>query len=177
MHVFRCIRRTAVALAAINLVLPLHFAVADDPAGAARPVSAPRLVTRDVDLGNGQTLRGQLVDLEGRPLANQTIVAVQGDGQIATAVSDGEGRFAFDGLTAGVYQVQSAQSLALCRCWANNTAPPAAVDEILLVADGATVRGQRPIGEILSGPVLIALIIAAAIAIPIAIHESQDSAS
>ena len=38
-------------------------------------------------------------------------------------------------------------------------------------------RGQRPIADFLSGPVLIGLVIAAAIAIPIAIHNSKDSAS
>jgi hypothetical protein len=46
---------------------------------------------------------------------------------------------------------------------------------VLVVADSAVARGQRPIGEILCNPVLIGLLIAAAIAIPIAVHNRSGS--
>jgi hypothetical protein len=68
-------------------------------------------------------------------------------------------------------------SVHLCRCWAAGTAPPAAQGEVLLVPIGLVERGQRPIGEILANPILIGLIIAAAIALPIAVHNSKDDAS
>jgi hypothetical protein len=43
-----------------------------------------------------------------------------------------------------------------------------------MVAGEGVERGQRPFSDLLSGPLLIGLLIAAAVAIPIAIHNSQD---
>jgi hypothetical protein len=47
----------------------------------------------------------------------------------------------------------------------------------MMVSSPQLVRGQQPISAVFSNPLLIGLIIAAAIAIPVAIHNSQDDAS
>lgn len=172
MRFMTSIRPWLVGLALIHVAIPWQAVRAAE--GEAEPAA---IVTRDIDLGRTQQLRGQLVNRDGKPLANQRVIALQGETTPMQTTTDRSGRFVFVGLKAGIYQVQAENCLALCRCWSDQTAPPAAVTELLLVSDDQAVRGQRPFAEILSGPILIGLIIAAAIAIPIAIHESQDSAS
>jgi hypothetical protein len=177
MRFLRSLQPWMVGLALIHVILPGNvLRAAEGPSGIEEP-APPAVLTRDIDLGRSQQLRGQLVNRDGKPLANQRVVAIQGDSTPMQTTTDRSGRFVFVGLKAGLYQVQAEHGLAMCRCWSDRTAPPAAVNELLLVSDAQAVRGQRPFAEILSGPILIGLIIAAAIAIPIAIHESQDSAS
>jgi hypothetical protein len=202
MRVPRNLGSFAAALACINLLVPLQLLCAADPPSAtarsaAQAASAqskttqykktqykkttPRItarpVTRDVTLGPASELRGQLVDKNGVRLPNRIVVAVHADKSSLQSVSDANGQFHFPRAKPGMYQVASQQSYQLCRCWAANTAPPAASKRLLMVEGDQTIRGQRPIGELLSGPVLIGLIIAAAIIIPIAVHNAQRSAS
>jgi hypothetical protein len=177
MKTFCHIQRITVALAVVNLVLPVHRVLADAPAASLKPAGTPMVLTRDVSLGSSRQLRGQLVNSEGQPLAGQIVVAARGEERPMQTTTDVTGRFAFAGLSAGVYRVQTVDSFAVCRCWANNTAPPAAVEQVLLVAGDDTVRAQNSMGELLTGPVLLGLILAAAIAIPIALYEADDSGS
>ncbi|HJN10699.1 MAG TPA: carboxypeptidase-like regulatory domain-containing protein [Pirellulaceae bacterium] len=189
------------ALACINLLVPLQLLNAADPPSAttrstarsaaqaasaqykttqyktATPRETARPVTRDVTLGLTGELRGQLVDKNGVRLPNRIVVAVHADKSSLQSVSNANGQFHFPKARPGVYQVASQRSYQLCRCWAANTAPPAASKQLLMVEGDQTIRGQRPIGELLSGPVLIGLIIAAAIIIPIAVHNARKSAS
>ena len=192
MRVPRNLGSFAAALACINLLVPLQLLHAADPPSATARSAAPaasvqykttppretaRPVTRDVTLGPDSELRGQLVDKNGVRLPNRIVVAVHADKSSLQSVSDANGQFHFPRAKPGMYQVASQQSYQLCRCWAANTAPPAASKQLLMVEGDQTIRGQRPIGELLSGPVLIGLIIAAAIIIPIAVHNAQKSAS
>ena len=178
----------AAALACINLIMPLHLSHASGPPSATALLAAQRAstqsktttprkaakpVTRDVTLGPANELRGQLVDKNGVRLANRIVVAVHSDKSTLQAVSNANGQFRFPKAKPGMYQIASERSYQLCRCWAANTAPPAASQQLLMVEGDRTLRGQRPIGELLSGPLLIGLIIAAAIIIPIAVHNSQ----
>ncbi len=177
----------AAALACLNLVMPLQMVQAAGQSGttgttatqatSTSPRVAPRPVTRDLKLGPTRELRGQLVDKNGVRLAKRIVVAVHADKTSMETVTDANGRFRFPQAKPGTYQVASQQSYQVCRCWVANTAPPVAAEQLLLVEGDLTLRGQRPIGELLSGPVLIGLIIAAAIIIPIAVHNSQKSAS
>jgi len=186
MRIRRNLGSFAAMLACVNLLVPLHLVQAGDSAGPQKPVAATAaktvptdspLVTRDVALGSANALQGQLLDKNGKPLANRVVVAVHADKTSLETFSDANGDFRFSPVKPGTYQIASERSYQLCRCWAANTAPPAASDELLMVEGDRTLRGQRPIGELLSGPVLIGLIIAAAIIIPIAVHNSQKSAS
>jgi hypothetical protein len=183
MYVPRNLGSFAAALACINLLVPLQLVQAANPpaskkaASTQSPPTASRPVTRDVKLGAASDLRGQLVDKNGVRLAKRIVVAVHADKTSLETVSDANGQFRFAGAKPGMYQIASERSYQVCRCWAVDTAPPKASPELLMVEGDVTLRGQRPIGELLSGPVLIGLIIAAAIIIPIAVHNSQKSAS
>lgn len=182
----------AAALACINLFVPLQLLQAANPPEAASaasvesstvqsssstPPGTTRVQTHDVTLGATNELQGTLVDKSGARLANRIVIAVHSDKSALQSVSDANGHFRFQQAKPGTYQLASQGSYQVCRCWAANTAPPAASPGLLLVEGDQTLRGQRPIGELLSGPVLIGLIIAAAIIIPIAVHNSKKSAS
>jgi hypothetical protein len=130
----------------------------------------------DVALNKDGGLLGQVLDSTGRPLPQQTVI-VRGiaDGIAHQTTTNAQGKFTVPALHGGVFQVEGSNCLALCRCWTAPAAPPSANRELLLVSDGQLQRGQRPIEDLFfSSPVLLGLIIAAAIAIPIAIHNSQD---
>lgn len=132
-------------------------------------------VVKDVVLGSGGTLSGTVFDAQGQPSARQDVVALTADGQRIATISDEQGQFVLHGLRGGIHQISAGHIELACRCWSPSAAPPAAVERVLLSADDNVQRGQRPIADLLTGPCLIALLIAAAIAIPIAIHNSKDA--
>jgi hypothetical protein len=88
-----------------------------------------------------------------------------------------DGRFLFAGLSGGTYVVALRSQSTACRCWAPHTAPPAAGQQLLLIDQGDLARGQRPFGEMITNPFVIGGLIVAALAIPIAIHNSDKDGS
>jgi hypothetical protein len=166
-------------LTSVTSVTPLQELVAANPIGNVEQLGRSLIqpVASDVELLPGGTLVGQVIDSAGQPLVGQTILVQQLGREPTLAHSDRQGRFRMSGLTAGLCQFEYGDNAVVCRCWSPNTAPPAAAKELLLTPGDLVERGQRPIGDLLTGPVLIGLIIAAAIAIPIAIHNSQKDAS
>lgn len=153
--------------------LPWPAAGADPgPGGVQSPSAAP---VRDVELGSGGTLSGQVVNQDGKPQANAHLSIVQDGRLVGKVQADAQGRFAATGLRGGTYQISTGQQQLTCRCWAPRTAPPAASKSVLLVSDGAVQRGQRPISDFFfSDPLLIGVFVAAAITIPIVISNSRD---
>ena len=103
----------------------------------------------DVALGPNGSLAGQLVDDAGNGVSGMTIeITGAGDqAPVARTVTDNSGRFRLAGLHGGVYKVASADAEQLTRLWANNTAPPAAGAEMLMVAGSSTVRSQGMFGS------------------------------
>lgn len=165
------------AFACLTWLLPSHV-IAAEVQGTKPPVPAVRPVVRDIALGSNGSMSGQLVDVQGRGRANQIVVIKRQGGDPVKTQTDKDGRFNLSGLSGGTYQIATLDSAAVCRCWSEKTAPPAARKELLLVSGEGIERGQYPFSDMLfSAPVLIALVIAAAIAIPIAVHNSQDDAS
>lgn len=167
------------ALSLLMAVTPINELAAQEVSGVGRPSirTALQAVVADVELGPGGVIQGQVVDSVGHPLANQRLVIQQGNREAVFGQSDQFGRFRMSGVGAGVCQVTCGEYAVACRCWTKNTAPPAATKDLLMTIGDATHRGQRPIADLLTGPVLIGLIIAAAVAIPIAVHNAQDDAS
>jgi hypothetical protein len=105
-------------------------------------------------------------------------VAVIRQGQeIARTQTNAEGRFAVQGLTGGVYQVATPVGAATYRAWSPRTAPPAATQAITIVPDETIVRGQFGTGALgwLANPWVLAGIVAAAIAIPLALDDDDDA--
>ncbi|MCH5375675.1 MAG: carboxypeptidase-like regulatory domain-containing protein [Planctomycetes bacterium] len=128
----------------------------------------------DVRLDPQGTLRGQLVNLQGQPVADQPLELHRGGQTIARASSRADGEFVFQRLPAGVYQIRLGSYAAACRAWTADAAPPSAQSRLIMLSEPITVRGQQPIHEIFRNPLFIGLVVAAAIAIPVAIHNSQD---
>jgi hypothetical protein len=139
--------------------------------------AAQPLVT-DVALSHGGTLVGKVVDRQGAAQAGQVVRVSQQGEVVAVVETDARGEFQVADLRGGVYQIESAQGLGVYRVWAENTAPPAANDGVLIVHGDEAVRGNQSGGVLgfLTNPWVLAAIIAAAIAIPLALDDDDDVA-
>jgi hypothetical protein len=166
-----------VSLAVFGLCLPQSAWAAATTATAVQGQGVA-----DVALANNGLLVGYVVDPQGTPLADVRVSLLTRDQQVATAKTDAEGRFAIGGLHGGVYQILVPQGAATYRLWAPGDAPPSAQQTALVVVAGTTVRGQEcgRLRFFLSKPCVMAALVvgaAAAIAIPVAIHNNRTPAS
>lgn len=136
---------------------------------AQTPGSKPEIA--DVALRDGGVLLGQLVNTEGVALAGARVALRSGDRELGAGTTDQNGYFAFSGLRTGVYQLATAEGQATYRAWTAQAAPPGVQPGALLVAGNGAVRGQyRPdVGKWL----LVGGLVAAAIAIPVAVHNAN----
>ncbi|MCA9175766.1 MAG: hypothetical protein KDB14_14875 [Planctomycetales bacterium] len=155
-------------LAMWPLVVPTTI-WADDNAAPA----PPKVV--DLELQAGGALRGQVVDSAGQPSAGGEVKAIRDGAVVARAVVDAQGRFELRDLRAGACQLEMLGALHPCRLWAMGTAPPKSPRELLLVRGQLTERGQNRIGALLANPLVIAVAVIAAVAIPIAVHDNSSS--
>jgi len=159
-----------VSLAVVGFCLPQAAFAAEGPSG-----KAPALI--DVALMDGGLLVGQVVNAQGTVLKD-TPVSVHRQGQeIAKARTDERGYFAVRGLGGGIYEVRAAEGQGIYRLWAPGQAPPAAQKGVLVVAGRDMVRGQGPLlghlGMCCGSPLFIAGVVAASIAVPVAVHNSE----
>ncbi len=172
--------RRAQWCAALMALIPWFIPLA--PATAAQPPEHFAQVGRrspvlDVALQAGGTLHGQLFDAQAQPLARSSLVFIQNGQRIASVTTDDEGRFQVAGLRGGTLQIVVGVSMYICRAWAPRTAPPIAKNRLVLVLPTVVQRGQRPISDAFFGdPVMIGLVVAAAIAVPIAVSNSRSDA-
>lgn len=158
-------------LASCGLAIPQGMAAAAE----APSVPKPSPVIHDVALGEQGALQGMVVNGQGAPMAKATVLVRQGKAAAGQAVTSDDGRFKVVGLRGGVYEVSSGQGAGTFRLWAAQTAPPAAKNGVLVVAQPLTVRGQMPLENFLTSDAFVLTAIgAAAIAIPVAIHNSRD---
>jgi hypothetical protein len=168
------LRGALVALALVNMMLPSSGFATEPIAEHAR--SAVSII--DVALSEDGILRGQVLDLQGAPMMQTTVAVVQQGEVMATTQTDAQGRYTFDGLNTGLYQVVTEQGLTVCRVWTAEAAPPSALAETLVVDGLQTVRGGmsgRPWGSFLSNPWVLGGIVAAAIAVPLALDKKSSS--
>ena len=174
MSPLRMFRATAVILGCLGLILPTPALQAAQPVAAATPRQAEPV--DDVALDTGGLLTGQVVDRQGVPLAEVTIAVHQLDQELARGSTDATGHFRVCGLQSGVYQVRVGRDARLLRAWTAHTAPPGARTAVLIVTDTNLIRAQMPAKDFFcSDCLLITGLIAAAIAIPIAVHNSKSS--
>ena len=165
--------RLLAAIALCVLVAPPHLWAGDPPTA---PVFSSKILDAKLDADN--LLRGTAVTSAGTAHAGALVTLAHRNEAQATATTNAKGEFAFRLKHGGVYQLAVGERIIPCRVWSPQLAPPAAKPELLLVADVQLARGQRPLGEALfSTPVLVGVVIAAAIAIPLAISNSDDNAS
>lgn len=156
------------------MILP-QFAYAASSGQPARPVSA---AVRDVALRDGGYLTGQVLDAAGAPVAATPVAVVNQGRAVATALTGQDGRFTIVGVKAGVYEVATTKGVTVCRLWAPQAAPPSASPDALIVNGDTVVRGGVGGGGVigfLSNPWVLAGIVAAAIAIPLALDDDGAS--
>lgn len=175
-----------------GMLIPAGRLGAAEPGGRSLLARLPAVATVvDVGLRPGGRLSGRAVDPGGAPLAGAAVTVKRASGEVATTVTDRDGRFAVDGLRGGVYQVVAGPGCRIARLWMPGTAPPAAADQLLLVRPAETLLGQREAGPLLSSwehvkhwlanPWFTGGLVAAAVAIPVIVHnanvDNKDSGS
>lgn len=155
-------------LAVFGMVMPVSVVAADRPA-------SPRLMVNDVVLAKGGALAGQVLSPQGRGLPGVHVSASAGARDLGSTVTDANGRFELRGLKGGVVTLAAGQSRATVRAWTANAAPPAAKSGVLLVAGQSQALGNwGGFKSVITNPWVIAGVVAAAVAIPVAIHNSND---
>lgn len=139
MKLIKLLKGIAVTAATFGILVPLPTIVN----AAENAASTPRAeVVRDIALGAGGVIRGQVVNRDGLP-DQGAAVTVSRDGEtIATVKADEKGAFAIAGISGGVYAISSGKATGVVRAWSHQTAPPAASEGVLLVPSDLTVRGQ-----------------------------------
>jgi hypothetical protein len=139
-------------------------------------VQAAGPVIRDVALQPGGILKGQVLN-EQAVAQGQTKIAIAHMGKPFTVTqTDKDGRFVLTDLKPGVYELHLAQGGGAYRVWAPRTAPPAAEEGVLLIQDSRVVRGANGGAfGFLANPWVLAGIVAAAIAIPLALDDDDAS--
>lgn len=133
-----------------------NFTFAAPGSPTERTPKAAQPVATDVALSPNGLLKGQVVDHQGRPLADRSVTILEQGREVARATTDAEGQFQVAGLKSGVYVVQSDDIVRVLRVWDAQLAPPAALNAAVLIAGEPTVRGQGP-GMIagLAGPAIV----------------------
>lgn len=168
-----CIQRLAVCLAMVGFCIP-HAAW-----GTPVPKDQTPVVV-DVALRDGGVLIGQVVDTQGGAVAAVAVSLRTKGKELVVGKTDDDGYFAFRGLRSGVYQVVAAKGHGAYRLWPQNVAPPAAQPGALIVAGSETVRGQGGmtfLRNAAANPFVVAGVVAAAVAIPVALHNSKTKGS
>jgi len=169
------------SLACFGMIVPtpvLQASVAGQ--GSAQQIARTPLGGGDIVLRPDGSLAGQVVDVNGRPLGGAQVSVRYGDREVAVEVTDKSGHFRVKGLRTGTCELVVGQVRETYRIWAPKTAPPSARPGVLFVAGKKQVRGQQsPLCGWLSNPCFLvgALITAAAIAVPVAIHNSRRPSS
>ena len=109
------------------------------PLMAAEPTEVR---THDVALNAGGFLNGTVLNTEAQPIAGVAVNVLQNEHVVAKTVSNEEGKFTVKGLRNGAHVIEVGQHQQRVRLWGTNTAPPAAIENVAIVVDEETVRGQ-----------------------------------
>jgi hypothetical protein len=177
MAIVRSTKLIGATLACLGMLLPVGVLRGAQP---SRPSEAgsPTPQVQDVALAADGSLRGRLVSLEGIGQDNVVVVARQAGREIARTLTDKTGHFSLAVKRGGVYEVQTGSQVTLYRLWAAQTAPPTAAQAALIIAGEDVLRAQMmPLKYWLVNPYFMAAVAAAAIGIPIAVHNANRSGS
>jgi hypothetical protein len=164
MKLGKFVRRVAITLAVLGMSLP-------EVALAAAPVAPPAVI--DVALADGGVLHGQVVDLQGANTTGVPVSVRNQDKEIVKTTTAKDGTFAVQGLRGGVYQVAAGEGQGVYRLWTANAAPPSAQkNAIVFTQNGSGGGGFK---SFLTNPIVIAGVVATAVAVPVAVVNSQPS--
>ena len=192
----RTVNNFIVALSMFGIVMsgPLHAATPQAPVSTSTS-AATRIP--DVRLNSDGLFVAQLVSNTGQPLSSRQLKISSREKLLTAVTTSPSGRVAVRGLNGGVFQIDYADQSTIFRLWTANAAPPNAASELMIVQNRPVARAQcdcevpcdggcdvgvvapdgpNPFSGILGQePIMIGLLVAAAIAIPIAVHNSGDS--
>lgn len=118
-------------------------------------------------------LRGQAKTETGEPAAGVPVVLGVKGKPVGRVIADDEGRFEFGPLHPGHYQIATKDAVAMVETYAASDAPEQALQTVEVSRPAMIARGQSP-AQWLTSPLFIGLVIAAAIAIPLAIVLGSD---
>jgi hypothetical protein len=176
MRIYHSLRQSCAGLLSLCLLIP-NASFAAHPS-SVQPTTAHRAAAiHDVALHKGGVLLGEVVDAQGNGSAKVKVQLLQHGAPLRQGRTDESGQFLFDGLSGGVYQVVTPNCGAVVRAWAPQTAPPAARPAVLLIDHHLTVRSQGGFPLDLSRHMITGMVIAAAIAVPIAMATDDDDGS
>ena len=173
------VQATSKRFAVISMMVAICIhAVAIQPL-SANDILPHRPATLDTSAQSDGMIRGRLVDPRGNGVSQSMLRLHQGNQVFAKAETDASGRFVIPSPPPGGYQLTDGRWVQSLRIWAPGTAPPAAGQEILIVAPGPVIAGQvAPLRYWMSNPNVMLATAAIAIAIPIILFNvSQDNAA
>jgi len=189
MRKFRSKQRFSAWAAIAVLVVQPQFLLASERSivkSSTTAHTAQTLTVVDVALQNEGVLHGQIMDKQGQPLSDIKIqvLSASADKQWQTQ-SDAKGQFQLTGLSGATYHLQVGEHVQLLRAWSAGTAPPSATKGLLIVQNSDVILAQncgspvcgsavRKAKHPLANPWIIGGLVAAAIAIPVAIHNADD---
>ena len=151
----------------------------------ARPTKSPVATAADLALTARGLLPGQVVDAQGKPMPGAEVRLIDAQGNAVVARTNNRGQFAYQDVPRGVYHLQAGEHVRVTRVWPRTVAPPSAQQSVLLVGESQAIRGQycppskmdtfvRHSKRVLTNPLAVAGIVATAVAIPVAVHNSDD---
>lgn len=169
---------------AVRSTVALVIALAPSIASAEKASTPRQPLAIDVELQSEGLLIGQLVAANGAPSEGTVVTLRLSDGREAVAKTNADGGFAFRGVR-GVAQLKSEKAAVVVRGWAQGSAPPSATPALLMVEGDAVARGQHYAGggtqqmvtrgkSLLANPLFVAGVVGTAIAVPVAIANSDD---
>ncbi len=176
MNSLRVVRALLMGAGCVGLLLPGSLLQAASP--PRRPVRSKSVTISDVELDAGGQILGLVMDTQGVPVRDAKVDLLKDNNLVASGTSDGLGRFRVGPMPGGVYAIRALGRTSFIRAWRLGTAPPAAGNMALVVVGDDLVRGQMPLENFFaSDAFVITALVAAAIAVPIAIHNSSSHKS
>lgn len=139
------IRHTILGAAAAVAVCLSGASYGSDSVSAAdgpKPLRTDVTKLRDVRLAEGGVMHLQLLTEDGQPIRNADVELQFGSRKVATGQTDDAGVVEFSNLRPGIHRIQAGAGSESVRLWNQDTAPPAAVNRVAIVADEDVVRGQ-----------------------------------
>ena len=162
-------------LTVLSWHLPIRAMAQTSPSAGPQQTLTEEIQPIEIVLHRG-TLSGIVMDSNGKPAAGRTVVLGRNGKVLAKVRAGNNGRFQFNKMKAGDFQIATNDSAAFLRCVNAGAASKDAVKQVLLSRQAMIERGQQP-ASVLLNPLLIGLVIAAAIVIPIVVSNNKDDAS
>lgn len=143
---------------------------------AEHPLPVDRSFTQvlDVALDAEQMLHGRVVDPSAVGVQQGQALLLRDGVAVGLVQADREGRFAIRMTQGGLYQMATDHEVVSFRAWTSGAAPPRAQREVVLTS-GGVIRGQQgQIPFVRHSPWVIVGVVAAAVAIPIVLHNHRE---